>query len=82
MAHYIRFEILLPVEYTERRTGQRRSISRHEIAEFANQFRARYGGYTESNPIGHPPYRGFWEDDGQVEVDQLNLLMVLYSARA
>lgn len=39
--------------------------------------RKAYGGVTLSNPAGPPPLRGYWEDKGRVEIDELMAIMVL-----
>lgn len=76
MAHYIRYEIYLPVRYKDE-AGNSRSIEVEDYWDFFAEVRQKYGGYTQSNPTGFPPYRGYWESEGAIEVDELLYFMVL-----
>jgi hypothetical protein len=71
----------VPAEYVDRATGERRFVSPGEIYQFCNRMRRAYGGYTQANPIAPPLFRGYWEDAGRVEIDELTLVMVLVPSR-
>ncbi|MCS6859002.1 MAG: hypothetical protein NZT92_01625 [Abditibacteriales bacterium] len=57
MAHYIKYEIFLPVDYTDRATGERRALDRSFLLRFLFQTVRRYSGLTETNPITAPPFK-------------------------
>lgn len=80
MAHYIRYEIFLPVEYIDKQTNERRPIDPATIREFAAEVVQRYGGYTEVNPTAAPPYRGYYLSQENIAVDLLMTLIVLVPA--
>jgi hypothetical protein len=76
MAHYIRYEIYLPVRYKDE-AGNLHSIEAKDYWNFFEEVRRKYGGYTQSNPTGFPLYRGYWESGEAIEVDELIYFMVL-----
>jgi hypothetical protein len=57
----LKFELYLPAEYIDRKTGKKRALSSKSIEDMCNELRETYGGYTEANLIGPPPYRGYWQ---------------------
>jgi hypothetical protein len=81
MAYYLRFEVLVPIEYTDLATGERRSVPHRELYQFCARIYKVYGGLTEANPIAPPPFRGYWRDEGKVEVDELTCITVLVPSR-
>jgi hypothetical protein len=80
VAHYIRYEIFLPVEYTDRQTNERRSVDRSTLRAFTAEVVQKYGGYTEANPTAAPPYRGYYLSQENIAVDLLITLVVLVPA--
>jgi hypothetical protein len=54
MAHYIRYEIYLPIRYTEPSTGTVKSLEPDELAQFLETVAEKYRGYTQSNPVTAP----------------------------
>jgi hypothetical protein len=81
MAHYLKFETLVPAEYTNLATSERRVVPRREIIQFCLRISKTYGGLTESNPTGPPPFRGYWQGEKRIEVDELTTIMVLVRSR-
>jgi hypothetical protein len=59
----LKFELYLPAEYTDRKTGKKRSLSFKSIEDLSNELQQTYGGYTEANLMGPPPYRGYWQGE-------------------
>ncbi len=80
MAHYINYEIFLPVDYTDRTTGARRALDRLSLRRFLVQTIKHYGGLTEANPVAAPPFKGYYLSRGRIETDRLVTLMVLVPA--
>jgi hypothetical protein len=72
MAHYIRYEIYLPTRYRDA-SGNLVSVEMSGVKDLLDSIAQKYGGFTQSNPISAPPFRGFWEG----ETDEINLIMVL-----
>lgn len=73
MAHYIRYEVYLPIRYRDSKTGAMKSVEPYEIAHFLETVAEKYGGYTQSNPVAAPPFRGFWKGD----IDELVFAFIL-----
>jgi hypothetical protein len=73
MAHYIRYEVYLPVRYHDPGSRTVRSIEPTELTEFLDVVAQKYHGYTQANPMTAPPFRGVWEG----EVDELIFAFVL-----
>lgn len=89
MAAYNRFEVYLPVRYrivtTDPATGERaeavRELDAGQVDMFLREAVARFGGATQANPTGHPPYHGMWVDnEREIVVDDITYLFVLVSA--
>lgn len=73
MAHYIRYEVYLPIRYHDPESGAVRSVESTELTEFLDVVAQKYHGYTQANPMAAPPLRGLWEG----EVDELIFAFVL-----
>jgi hypothetical protein len=80
MAHYIKYEIFLPVDYTDRATGERRALNRSSLLRFLFHTVRRYSGLTETNPVTAPPFKGYYLNRGRIEADRLITFMVLVPA--
>lgn len=76
MAHYVRFDIYLPTRFKDS-TGTEKTISDQEIEDFCENIRNRFGGYTESNPVATPPFRGWWISKDIVYIDYLISIFTL-----
>lgn len=79
MAHYLRFEVYVPVEYKDSK-GEHHSIDRDELRNFANETIQRFRGLTETNPVQAPPFRGWWKST-DIVVDLLIQMFVLVPQR-
>lgn len=80
MAHYIKYEIFLPVEYIDKQTGEKRYLEYSSLRQLSSEVVEKYGGYTETNPTMAPLYRGYYASGGEIEVDLLITSMVLVPA--
>src|ERR1700722_2946108 len=87
MAHYVRFEIYIPVVYVTLEVispaSQTRRV-RHAmdallIAQFIAETVAKYKGITQSHPASPTPYKGWWREkvDSPVDIDHLTYLFGL-----
>ena len=87
MAHYVRFEIYVPVIYTEmvsikdtdeqsQEEEVRKSLDPDLVWDFINETIDRFGGITQANPVGPVPYRGFWRST-KIVIDRLTYLFGL-----
>ncbi|MBI5044253.1 MAG: hypothetical protein HZC10_10600 [Nitrospirae bacterium] len=63
MAHYVKFEVYLPTKFWDS-TGLEKTISDSEIDDFCEDILKKFKGYTESNPVSAPPYKGYWASKG------------------
>ncbi len=70
MAHYVKFEVLLPTTFIDS-VGSKKSIPLKEVEEFCENIRNEFGGYTESNPVSAPPFKGWWVSKDIVSIDFL-----------
>lgn len=87
MAHYVRFEVYVPVHFTtveeSAETGGKvlikHSLDSELVSEFANEAVLRFGGVTQAHPAGGPPYRGWWWSDTQRQLmpDDVTYLFTL-----
>lgn len=82
MAHYVRFEVYVPTEYVDASTGERHEVPPIEILRFCNRICRTYGGATQANPSAPPPLRGYWNNAGLIEIDDLTIVMVLVPLRS
>ena len=80
MAHYIKYEIFLPIDYTDQTTDKRCTLDRLSLRRFLVQTIQRYGGLTETNPVAAPPFKGYYLSRGRIETDRLITFMVLVPA--
>jgi hypothetical protein len=76
VAHYIKFEIYLPTKFKDS-TGSEKNISEYEIEDFCEKIRNEFNGYTESNPVTTPPFKGWWVSKAVVHIDYLNSIFTL-----
>src|SRR5213080_5122185 len=86
MAHYVRFEIYIPLTYTvlERDPRTKRahrvnhSIDEDLVEDFVKEACGKYRGMTQLNPLS-PGLKGWWksEPSSAVEVDFLTFLFGL-----
>jgi len=51
----LKVELYLRAEYTDQKTGKKRSLSFKSIEDLSNELQQTYGGYTEANFMGPPP---------------------------
>ena len=70
MAHYVKFEVYLPTKFKDS-TGSEKNVSDQEIEDFCEKIRNEFGGYTESNPVSTPPYKGWWVSKDVIYIDYL-----------
>lgn len=87
MAHYVRFEIYLPVAFTtlerDPTTGKESRVVRmldpRLIARFIAEARRNYKGITQANPLATAAFKGWWQPDPDqpVTVDYLTYLFGL-----
>ncbi len=65
MAHYIRFEIYIPVLYTTKRDGrdEKHALDESLLDEFIEDITTRFGGFTQANPLAPTLYEGWWVKD-------------------
>jgi hypothetical protein len=87
MAHWIRFEIYVPVTYTvtevdpergaERRV--RRGLDDQLLRKFVSETIGRYRGMTQANPLSTALYKGWWQSGPKtpIDVDYLTYLFGL-----
>jgi len=80
MAHYVRFEIYIPVVYTVETnpfsSPPRKTIHAMDellVSQFIAETCDKYKGVTQSNPISPAPYKGWWREKpgGSVDIDYL-----------
>ena len=76
MAHYVKFEIYLPTKFKDS-SGSEKSVSDQEIEDFCEKIRNDFGGYTESNPVSTPPYKGWWVSKDVIYIDYLISIFTL-----
>jgi len=72
VASYIRYEIYIPNRY-EDTSGKRISIEVSQISDFLDSIVEKYNGFTQSNPLAAPPFRGLWKG----ALDEIHFVMVL-----
>lgn len=87
MAHYVRFEIYIPVVYVtfevDSHTTQRQrvthAIDELLISEFIAETILRFKGVTQSHPTSPTPYKGWWKESesSQPDIDHLTFLFGL-----
>src|SRR5947209_16617779 len=87
MAHYVRFEIYVPVVYityendpsTHRLRQVKHAMDDSLVSEFIAETCGKYQGITESNPISAAPYKGWWKEkpDSPASIDYLTYMFGL-----
>jgi hypothetical protein len=87
MAHYVRFEIYIPVVYVAFEVSSptspprrvRHAMDELLISDFIAETIAKYKGVTQSHPTSPTPYKGWWKEraDSPVDVDHLTYLFGL-----
>jgi hypothetical protein len=70
VAHYVKFEVYLPTKFKDS-TGSEKSVSDQDIEDFCEKIRNKFGGYTESNPVATPPFKGWWVSKDVIYIDFL-----------
>lgn len=71
MAHYVRFEIYIPVVYTstehDPHTGESRevkhSLDEQLVSRFIHEACRKFHGLTQGNPLAPALYKGWWKAD-------------------
>ena len=76
MAHYVKFEVYLPTKFKDS-AGSEKSIEDKEIKDFCEKIRNKFGGYTESNPVTTPPFKGWWLSKDVIHIDFLIFIFTL-----
>ena len=59
----MKFEVYLPTKFKDR-GGEEHVVSDKEVLDFCGELKKNFGGYTESNPVAAPPFRGWWIEQG------------------
>ena len=87
MAHYVRFEIYIPVVYTAQERDPTtkgpndivHALDEKLVASFIRDTYTKYHGVTQANPIAPPLYKGWWKAKlgRPVDVDHLTFLFGL-----
>jgi hypothetical protein len=87
MAHYIRFEVFVPVVYKltsrDSRTGKKETtihaLPEASLLEFVEATRENLEGITQADPMGPAPFKGWWQRKNQktIVIDRLTYLFCL-----
>ena len=90
MAHYVRFEIYIPVIYTveesDPKTKEHKKVPHAFPSKLVDQFVEetidKYHGMTQANPVAPPMFKGWWQEEPgkAVEIDRLTFLFGLVRA--
>ncbi len=75
MGHYVKFEVFLPTKYKDSR-GSPIEVDSSEIRELGAALLEKFGGFTETNPVKAPPFRGWWKSKYGIDVDLLISMFV------
>ena len=78
MVHYVKFEIYLPTKF-KGSTGSEKTISDSEIDDFCENIRNKFSGYTESNPVSTPPYKGWWVSKDVDVTPYIDFLITIFT---
>lgn len=79
MAHYVRFEIYIPVVFSKVPGGPKYALDELLVSQFIAETIGKYHGVTQSNPTSPTPYKGWWKENrgSPTDIDYLTLLFGL-----
>ncbi len=72
----MKFEIYLPAQYTDTK-GNKHELDSEVVLQLGDELRDRFKGFTESNRLQAPPFRGVWKSRQGISVDHLFLIYTL-----
>ena len=87
MAYYTRFEFYIPVVYkitdqdpqTNKKRSRVEALPGELLRQFVEAATKRFGGITQTDPMGPAPFKGWWQKKNQktVVIDRLTYLFGL-----
>jgi hypothetical protein len=79
IAHFVRFEIFIPLLYVSKRDNITRALDTSILQEFITDITGRYHGITEAHPASPALYKGWWRktDTSPAIIDHLTYLFGL-----